>query len=281
MQPSALVVHEALRTTGDAELARRGRALLWSGIAGGLTMGLSMVGSGLLHAHLPAAPWRILLTSFGFTLGFVVVIIGRQGLITEHALTGVLPLLARPSRAALGKVLRLWGLVLAGNVIGATLFAIVAARTGVFEPEAHAAFKEIGHRALAVPLPTQLLRAVLAGWLIGLAMWSLTSAGTGRAGLIVLIVWVVGAAGFAHIISGSIEVLFVVLAGEASLADFVAGFFLPVLIGNLFGGAVLVATLNHLQVAPEQRRAYREHGLGDRGGAPHRPPHDGVPQGAD
>src|SRR2546430_3351280 len=58
---TALVVHEAVREEGERELDRHPVTLAWSGLAAGLSMGFSMVGQGLLLAHLPEASWRPLI----------------------------------------------------------------------------------------------------------------------------------------------------------------------------------------------------------------------------
>jgi formate/nitrite transporter FocA (FNT family) len=43
-------------------------------------------------------------------------------------------------------------------------------------------------------------------------------------------------------------VLFLVATGQASPAQYLAGYMLPTLIGNTIGGVALVAALNHAQV---------------------------------
>jgi hypothetical protein len=50
---------------------------------------------GLLHHYLPDAQWRPLIASFGYTTGFVIVVLGRQQLFTENTLTGVIPVRTR------------------------------------------------------------------------------------------------------------------------------------------------------------------------------------------
>jgi formate-nitrite transporter family protein len=41
--PQALVIHEVVREEGELELRRRNFALLWSGLAAGLSMGFSLL----------------------------------------------------------------------------------------------------------------------------------------------------------------------------------------------------------------------------------------------
>jgi hypothetical protein len=50
-----------------------------------------------------------------------------------------------------------------------------------------------------------------------------------------------------HCIIGACEVLFLVFLGEAGWYQSSVGFFLPVLLGNILGGVLLVAILNYSQ----------------------------------
>src|SRR5581483_11878080 len=113
--PPPHVVFETIRQEGERELDRSTAALLWSGLAAGLSMGFSLISTGVLHHALPDASWRLLLESFGYTVGFLIVILGRQQLFTENTLTPVLPILAAPSVKALRSLGRLWGVVFAAN----------------------------------------------------------------------------------------------------------------------------------------------------------------------
>src|SRR3954451_19173957 len=78
------VVHEAVRREGEEELKRSNSALAWSGLAAGLSMGFSLIGEGILRSRLPDAPWRPLIAKFGYSAGFLLVILGRQQLFTEN-----------------------------------------------------------------------------------------------------------------------------------------------------------------------------------------------------
>lgn len=75
--PQALVIHEIVREEGEAELKRRPAALAWSGLAAGLSMGFSFLVLALFRNGLPNAPWRPLVASLGYSVGFVIVILGR------------------------------------------------------------------------------------------------------------------------------------------------------------------------------------------------------------
>lgn len=107
--PSAKVIHGAIYKEAVSELSRSSPALFWSGLAAGLSMGFSMISEGLLKAYLPDADWQILVSNLGYSVGFIIVILGRQQLFTENTLTPVLPLLESKSIKMLLNVLRLWG----------------------------------------------------------------------------------------------------------------------------------------------------------------------------
>jgi formate/nitrite transporter FocA (FNT family) len=214
-------------------------------------MGFSLVVEGLFHHHLPDAGWRPLIESFGYTTGFVIVILGRQQLFTENTLTGVIPVLTRRDRETGLALARLWGVVLLANLVGAALFAALAALAPIFEPNLNQDFLAIGKAAASGSFLALLIKAVLAGWLIGLMVWLLPGAGSAQLILILLITYIVALGGFAHIIAGSVEVLYLVFSGEKSFLSYLLEYAAPVLLGNVIGGSALVAVLNHAQVHGE------------------------------
>src|SRR3954465_9128941 len=114
--PSGKVVYKAILKEGEDELERPSSALFWSGLAAGLSMGFSFITEALLQAHLPHANWSPLVSKFGYAMGFLIVILGRQQLFTENTLTPILPLLQKKNRETLLNVLRLWGVVLLANM---------------------------------------------------------------------------------------------------------------------------------------------------------------------
>ncbi len=250
--PRAAVVFETVRREGEVELERPALSLVASGLAAGLSMGASLAAVGIVMAHLPDAPWRPLVAQLGYTIGFLIVVMGRQQLFTENTVTVVLPLLAHPDKfGTLGKIARLWALVLASNIVGAIGFAFAVAHSGVFTADVKAAFDEIGRHAAAAPWGDQFTRGIFAGWLIALMVWLLPASGELRPFIIIIITYVVGIADLSHIVAGSIEVLYTVALGETSWAAFFGGFFAPVLLGNIVGGVALVALLNYGQVVSE------------------------------
>jgi len=250
---NATVTYEVIRREGEGELARSPQALAWSGLAAGLSMGFILVAEGLLRSHLPDTSWRPLIAKLGYSIGFLIVILGSQQLYTENTLTPIVPLLTRKSGEMLGRVLRLWGIVLVTNLIGTIIFAFVVARTTLFDFEVHNAFLALGTEALRGDVWTTFIRAIFAGWLIALMMWMLPGAQSSQVPVIVGMTYLVGLAGLAHIIAGSTEVAYLVARGAATWGDYFGRFVVPTVIGNTLGGVTLVAALNHAQVVGGKR----------------------------
>ena len=250
-RPDALILHEIIRAEGEEELRRTAFALTLSAFAAGLTMGFSLIVPGVLKAHLPDAPWTVLLTGFGYAIGFLIVVLGRQQLFTENTVTPILPLLEDRTPAMFWSVARLWGIVLAANIAATFLIASVLAHSDAFKPEVRAAFTEISRHAVEGPFATTLIKAVFAGWLIALMVWILPATGSASPFIIVLMTGLVAVCGLAHIVAGSVDAFYLVVTGDLGIGAYVWDFFVPTLVGNVLGGVTLVSVLNYGQVAPE------------------------------
>jgi formate/nitrite transporter FocA (FNT family) len=236
-------------------LERPAVGLVVSGFSAGMDVGFSLflmaVAVTRADGELPRAVEKLLVANL-YSVGFIFVILGRSELFTEQTTLAVLPTLR--GRSSIGRLLRLWALVWASNVLGAASFALLASfigpSLGVIEPRA---FGEIAHRMTDHSATVILLSGVLAGWLMGLLSW-LVAAGRDTISQIVM-VWLVttaiGFAGLHHVVLGSVEVLSGAFAGQGiSLAD-VARFLLWTTLGNALGGTVFVAILKYGLARPE------------------------------
>lgn len=246
---SAKVVHEAIRMEGTEELERPSASIAWSGLAAGLTMGCSMLGQGLLQASLPDAPWRDLVASFGYALGFLFVTMGRQQLFTETTLTVMLPVLHKTH--GIGDAARYWALVFGTNIVATLLFAGAASIPHLFKPETVHAFTELGVKAAAPGFLGVLVKGVFAGWLIALMVWLMPAASSAKFVVIVAVTWLIAVGEFSHVVAGSIETAYAAIHGAIGWDAYALGFLVPALIGNSIGGVVFVALLNHAQVRAE------------------------------
>lgn len=247
----AVVIHEVLREEGETELKRPAGSLAWSGLAAGLSMGFSFLGLALIQSGLPDAPWSRLIDSIGYTVGFLITILGRQALFTESTLTAVLPILVRRDRGTLVATLRFWLIVLSCNLIGTFIVAVIISLPDVFPAAMQTSLAEIAHDSMSGLFWPTLIKAVFAGWLIAVMVWLLPSAGTSKILVIVFLTYIVGVGRFSHIVAGSVEAWYAVLTGTASVWNYCAKFLVPTLLGNTLGGIGMVALLNHAPLAAE------------------------------
>ena len=170
VSPRAAVVFEAIREEGESELARKSMALFWSGLAAGLSMGFSFVAETLLSYHLPAnADWTQLITKLGYSVGFLIVVLGRQQLFTEITLTATLPVLARPKWIGVKALARLWSVVFVANMVGTAVYGAGIAFDVLDTPDITAAALAISREAMEAGPWSTLLRGIVAGWLIATA----------------------------------------------------------------------------------------------------------------
>lgn len=250
--PRAAVVFEAIRYEAVEELERHNTALFWSGLAAGLSMGFSFIAEALLQAALPDTAWRPLISKLGYSVGFMIVILGRQQLFTENTLTPVIHVLRERKLAVLWNALRLWVVVLGANILGTLIFGVGLYFTDVFDARQTAALGSVAGHAVAGSFSDTFVSALFAGWLIALMVWLLPAAETARVGVIIIITYLVGLGGFSHIIAGSAQVFYALAANATSLTAALSNFFLPTLLGNVVGGVALVAALNYAQVSLDE-----------------------------
>ncbi|MCJ0824537.1 formate/nitrite transporter family protein [Luteimonas sp. 50] len=251
LPPSVQVLHEAVRIQGEMEMARSASALAWSSLAAGLSMGFSMLVPALLQARLPHAPAWQLVVAAGYTVGFLIVILARQQLFTENTTTAVLPLMTKPGLRPLLRLLRLWGIVLLGNIVGGAVFAFAVVHMPIIDTATAAALHGTATEMLRQAPWVLFSKGIVAGWLIATMVWLLAAADHSRALVIVLLTWLVGIGGFAHVVVGSIEALYLVFEDGTGGAGFVA-FLLPTLAGNVVGGSVIFALISHAQVRSDE-----------------------------
>jgi formate/nitrite transporter FocA (FNT family) len=245
---TAHVVYETIRREGDEELRRPAAALAWSALAAGLAMGFSFIAEALLASFLPNRPWCQLISRVGYSVGFLIVVLGRQQLFTENTLTAVLPFLLHKQWKIFVRVARLWGVVLGANLVGTFLFALCIAHVAIFDLPVRQSLMDIGASHLGSSFWIVFVRAVFAGWLIALMVWLLPGAESARVSIIIIITYLITLGGFNHIIAGSTTMFYLVLMKSISWGTYFVNFFFPTLLGNIVGGVSLVAALGHAQV---------------------------------
>ncbi len=245
----ARVIHEVLREEGEVELRRPVGALLWSGLAAGLSMGFSFLTLALLRKSMAGEPAAEVIAPFGYAVGFLIAVLGKQQLFTETTLTATLPLFHQPTLLGFGRLGRMWAVVLFSNLVGTIVFAWLVSWPGIFGDDVAKELMHTARGAYSESFGIGVLRAIFSGWLIALIVWLLPASKTAAPFVIAALTYVVALAGLPHIIAGSTEAAYVVFNRGASWSDYFVSFLAPTLIGNLIGGTAIAALLNHAPVA--------------------------------
>jgi formate/nitrite transporter FocA (FNT family) len=248
LPPRVQVLHEAIRVEGKAELGRSVAALSWSSLAAGLSMGFSMLIPALLYVHLVGVAGGFLIVKLGYTIGFLIVVSARQQLFTENTLTAVLPFMTHPHWAEFGRLLRLWGIVLVGNLVGVALFACGMVYMHVLDAATHAALVSQAEAIMRNTALQMFTKGIIAGWLLGTMVWLIPALPHAKVIVIVLMTWLIGLGDFTHVIAGSTDVLYLVWRGDLPAADYIVRFMLPTLAGNIVGGSLIFGLISHAQV---------------------------------
>lgn len=248
---SAVTVYSIIRREGEEELRRPASSLWWSGIAAGLGISTSLLARGLLEAELGDAPRAGLIAGFGYTLGFVLVIVSRLQLFTENTIAVILPVLAEPRRRRIWRAGRLWGIVLVANLVGTFLMALLVSHAGPVSAAHVAGMMEVSCHFAEKAGSEAFVKGIPAGFLLAAIVWMLPSSKGFEIFVIILFTWLIAVGGFTHVVAGSTEMFMLVLAGQIGIATGMAELILPTLAGNIVGGTGLFALLAYAQVREE------------------------------
>lgn len=181
-----------------------------------------------------------------YPLGFILVVLGKSALFTEQTSVLALPVLNR--QRTIFELLKVWLIVICGNIIGGIIFVIsignLASHLEVFD---QATMVKLGMHVIDHSYDVLLLSGIFAGWLMGLLTWLLNSTMDvlARILIITIITGTIGFVGFHHSIVGNIEVFGALIHSESiSLGDYFT-FLLLTLLGNGIGGAIVVGLFKY------------------------------------
>ncbi|SHF50177.1 Formate/nitrite transporter FocA, FNT family [Salegentibacter echinorum] len=184
--------------------------------------------------------------AFVYPFGFLMVVLGQSILFTEQTSLLSLPVLNK--KQSIWNLLKLWGVVILGNLIGGYLMALVLIWIG---PKLHIfdmqTVEKIAVHVTDADSFTIFISAILAGWLMGLLSWLITSFKDSVSRILVIfgITATMSFTGLHHSIIGNIEVFAgLISTPKVVLSDYLT-FQSLALFGNAVGGAVFVALLKY------------------------------------
>ncbi|NJK97799.1 MAG: formate/nitrite transporter family protein [Bacteroidales bacterium] len=230
--------------TALKEHSRKGTNLFLSSISAGLELGFSFFLISIVYTLLGDNVTdftRSVLHAFSYSIGFVLVIIGKSVLFTEYTTIAVVPVLN--GNASVKNLLKIWGIIYFGNLTGGFLFSLIMSFLPVEMNTVSVAsvekivLKIIGYNGFII-----FLSGIIAGWLMGLLSWLVTSAQEtiSRIVCIVLVTGLIGLGNLHHSVLGSIEVLTGVLVSERIYFSNYIQVLLSSTLGNIVGGVIFV-----------------------------------------
>ena len=179
-----------------------------------------------------------------FTAGLAMVVVAGSELFTGNNLM----LMALFSgKIGLTKLLKNWCLVYLGNFLGALFIAALVTLSGVFNQASDAVIATATAK-VSIPFFEAILRGVLCNILVCIAVWMAFSANTtqGKIAAVFLPVMLFVLCGFEHSVAnmfyipaGMLQSAFTGVAAP-SILEFLLRNLLPVTIGNIIGGAIIV-----------------------------------------
>ncbi len=225
-----------------------------------IAVGAAFATAAMTDTGLGTGPTRVL-GGVTFSLGLILVVVAGAELFTGNNLVAM----AWASRAiSTRRLVRNWVLVYVGNLVGALVTAVLVTWSGVWAAADCATGLTAVRIAVAktqIPVGEALVRGILCNALVCLAVW-LCQSGRSTVDRILAVIWPVSAfvvLGFEHCVANMYFVpLGMALASRPELAAAaeahgvaldgldLAGFLhnlLPVTLGNVVGGTLLVAAI--------------------------------------
>lgn len=241
-------IHEGLE-----QINRSTISLALSSIAAGLIVGFSPMAVAVVTTALDGQPPLLIriATAFVYPLGFVICIMSGAQLFTEHTATAVYPVLDRKAR--IRQLLRLWAIVIAGNMSGALIGGLLhTAASDIVQ--ARVGYLAIGHHLVGFKSLPLLVSALLAGWLMALGAWLAVSSPRMGAQMscVYLVTFLIGIGGLHHSIAGSVEMFTALFMSNEFTSSQALRFISIALLGNLLGGSLFVALLNYAHIRRTQ-----------------------------
>lgn len=240
-------VYEKIAATGGekAQLPT-GKLILLSLLAGMYIAfgGLLMLSVGTCCPGLAATNpglQRLVQGFIGLPFGLIIVVLCGAELFTGNI--AFMTAAFWEKKATFGQLLKNWIVSYIGNFIGTMFIVKLVALTGLAIAGPSAV--TISGVKTSLPFMQALTRGILGNWLVCIAVWSATAAGSlpGKVLGIMIPISSFVAMGFEHSVANMFMIPFGIAAGaDFTLQHFLSSNLLPVTLGNIIGGALCIAT---------------------------------------
>lgn len=241
-------------TEGLEQIQRSFLSLALSSVAAALILSFSVMAVAVIST-LMIDLQQPQLTRFAmalvYPLGFIICIMSGTELFTEHTATAVYPVLE--GKAGRKELLRLWSIVILGNMLGAIVGALLLTGTDQVI-QAEKGYIHIAHHLVGYENIPLLFSAIVAGWLMALGGWLVlaTTPALSQIVCIYIVTFLIGLGGLHHSIAGSVEMFTALFISDHFSLLQGLRFIGLAMLGNLIGGSFFVAILNYGHIRKTQ-----------------------------
>lgn len=183
-----------------------------------------------------------------FPVGLMLVLMAGAELFTGNNL---MTLALMDKKITLNKMLKNWFFVYLGNLIGSIILAIILVNTGLYKTDAAITVKaiSIAEAKVGLSLGQAFLRAILCNFVVVLSVWFATASKDviGKIFAVWFPIMMFVLSGFEHSIANMFFIsLGKLLGGNFTWLEMWTNNLIPVTIGNILGGAVIVPVVYYL-----------------------------------
>lgn len=247
--PSPETVYERSQEEGRRRLSMPLVEQVATGFIAGVTIVFGIVALGATHALLDPDLGPGIATVAGalaFGIGVVFLVVGRSELFSENFFDPVAAAIGPSARAAWGRLVQLWIATFVFNLVGGGLIVMLVTVDGALPDGAAASLVRVAEEIASRTWEATLVRAVLAGALITLLSYMLSSCNTVTAQIAVAFAvgFFLALGPFDHVIVSALHLLFGIWDSDAiQYADLWRNVAISTG-GNMAGGLFLI-TLTH------------------------------------
>ena len=137
------------------------------------------------------------------------------------------------------------------NIVGTAIAAIFFSSHHAVSPEIANALHEVAAHIMCLPAFDNIIRGIPAGIIIAALVWIAPQTKNFRFITILFFIYFIALGDFAHVIVGSCEMAYEIIAGDADFFDYFIRFLIPIGIGNVIGGTMIFTILIYNQVRTE------------------------------
>ena len=253
---SPAAIASTYETAGTAKTKMSFKKTFLLGIMAGAFIALGGLGSQIASVCAPDPSTGRLMSSIVFPIGLFMVLIGGAELFTGNCLI-LIPVLNK--KATISGMLRNWGIVYLGNLIGGVIIALLANFSHTYSFADGALAQAVVNTAVAkssISFSDGLLKGILCNILVCMAGWCSFSADEIAGKVLALwfpvMLFIIG--GFEHCIANMYFIpagmiassLYGIPASGLSLFGFFVTNLIPVTIGNIIGGALCVGAMYYM-----------------------------------